>query len=405
MRVLVFEPKYVGHFLGFAAVTANAFAELGFPTTLLFSREAETTPQASIKLEHLHDQVEVHFVLDVPKLYDRWRNAPLETAALEKALNQFETEHLVIPSGDFLLSGLLTNGRLRRRLRRLGGVDLVLHNCHQVYPDMGIRHYFLSLLDRLALSVNRGICVHSVDPFACSDTLDGRTSLFGNPVRSLPHFRETKLKQMSQAQARQSLGLSARGRMLGSIGDLGRRKGTELLIESFARSEPPPDGFLVLFGLLSGTARQLLSEYHQLVERGSIIVRNEFVSDEEFACFFHAMDAVWAGFPRQIGIASTQLYAAEANKPVIASDYAAVGWLTEEYGLGRTFPADVASMTEAIRWFFSTPGWAPDSEGVRRLLEYHTTENFSRHITDQIRTRAAHAQQAPVNLHIAESAP
>ena len=387
MRVLLFEPKFVGHFLGFAAVTAKAFAELGWHVTMLLPAKARGTDQAKIKLADLPKNVDVRFPIDVPKLYQKWTNAEFESDALSIALDEVPTDHLVIPSGDFILSGLLINGVLRRRVGRLGGVDLVLHNCQQVYPHLGVKQRCRCLWDRLAVSLARGIRLHTVDPFATSKESVSQMALIGNPVRPLPYFLGVPADHPSQEAARRKLDLPTTGRLLGSIGDLGRRKGTELLIESFVRSQPPPESHLVLYGLLSGPVKQVLASHRQLVEQGRIICRDRFVSESDFYHFFYAMDAIWAGFPYQVGIASTQLWAAVAGRPVISSNYGAVGWLTTEYGLGRAFPGTIEEMSAAISWFQQTDRWRPDPKGLEQLLSYHTTENFNYHITSSVRQR------------------
>ena len=401
MRVLIFEPKFVGHFLGFAAATANAFAELGCQVTLMVPKQAKGTDQAKIKLAELPERVQVLYSLDVPKMYQRWTNAKFETAALAAALDEVPTDHLVIPSGDFVLSGLLKNGALRRRIKSLDGVDLVLHNCLQVYPELGIRQRWWSFLDRLAVSLARGIRLHTVDPYVTSSATYSRMSLFGNPVHPLPHFLEAPANPPSQAEARAALKLPAQGRMLGSIGDLGCRKGTELLIESFVGSQPKQNCHLVLFGLLSTKAKQLLKENQKLIDQGLILFRNEFVSESDFYNFFYAMNVLWAGFPHQVGIASTQLYAAIAGRSVLASDYGAVGWLTKEFGLGRSVPATLDSMTATIASLYEGEDWRPDPRGLRKLLDYHTTENFNRHITLALRQR----MQLSARAHKVSSVP
>lgn len=387
MRVLIFEPKFVGHFLGFAAVTANAFAQLGCQVTLVVPVNAEGSDPAKVKLANLPDNVEVRFTIDVPKLYKKWTNAKFESRALSIALDEVPTDQLVLPSGDFVLSGLLTNRGLRRRIQLLGGVDLVLHNCEQVYPEIGIKKRCWCILDRLAVSLARGIRLHTVDPFATSSASVSRMGLFGNPVHPLPHFRDAPTNPPSQAAARAELNLPETGKILGSIGDLGRRKGTELLINSFVGSKPKPNNYLAMFGLLSGTAKEILKKNQPLVDSGQIICHDRFVTDREFFNFFYAMDAVWTGFPHQIGIASTQIYAAVAGRPIISSNYGAVGWLTREYGLGRAFPGTLKEMTDAISWFHQTENWSPDREGLDRLLSYHTTENFNRHVTFGVRQK------------------
>lgn len=387
MRVLLFEPKFVGHFLGFAAVTAKAFAELGCEVTMLVPSRARGTTQADIKLGNLPENVRVRYEIDVPKLYKKWENAEFETEALQIALDKYPADHLVLPSGDFILSGLMKHRALRRRLKAMGGTDLVMHSCQQVYPDLGIRQRTLCVLDRIAVSLCQGLRLLTVDPYATSDASVSHMALYGNPVLPLPHFREIPEYHPSKSEARAELDLPEHGRLLGSVGDLGRRKGTELLIESFAQSQPGPQDYLVLFGILSGTAKETLKQNQSLMDQGRIIVRDRFVSDSEFLNFFDAMDSVWCGCPHQVGIASTQLFAAEANRPIISTSYGAIGWLTEEYGLGRTYPGTVAAMSQAIAWFHKTEDWTPDPHGRSRLLSYHTTENFNKHITAGIRKR------------------
>ena len=395
MRVVIFEPKFVGHFLGFASVAAKAFADLGCDVKLLVPKLAQDTPQSRIKLGDVHENVEVVYDIDVPKIYQKWVNAKLETEALAAALDRYEVDHLVIPSGDFVLSGLIKNGRLRRRVKSLPGIDLVMHNCQQVYPELGIRQTIKCVLDRLAVSLAGRIRLLTVDPYATSNARRSCMAFLSNPVEPLPHFREVVTDRPSKHQARNLIGLPEQGRFFGSIGDLGRRKGTELLIDSYARSGPGENDALVLFGLLSGTAKETLQRHQKLVDEGRVIVRDAFVSESDFLNFFYAMDGIWAGFPHQVGIASTQLFAAEARCPVISSTYGAVGWLTDEYELGRTFQANLRNMSDALSWFHQAGEWAPNEEGVNRLLSYHTTENFCRCLTAALRKRAPELNLQP----------
>jgi hypothetical protein len=391
MKVLVFEPKFVGHFLGFAAHACNAVRAVGCDVVLSVPQRAADSTQAAVKLGSLEPRVEVDFGFDVPVRYDKWVNARFETAALADQLERHRPDHVVVPSGDFVLPGLLRESRLRRRLGDLG-TDLVLHNPRQVYPGIGKRDRLAGLWDQLAVSMSRRLTLHTVDPFATSKHTAWPLGLWGNPVRPLPHFHDRWPQRPSRTDARRALGLPATGRMLGSIGDLGRRKGTELLIKSFVRADPGPDVALVLFGILSRTAKALLEDLAPWRNSGRIVVRDEFVPECDFRNFLFAVDAIWAGFPWQIGIASTLLHAADAQLPAIASDYGCVGWMTRQYGLGRTYPAEEQAMTDAIRWFEEHTDWRPDPQGTQRLLDYHNTENFERHLTARLRERLGDRQ-------------
>jgi len=231
MRVLVYEPKFVGHFLGFATWTANAFAKLGHDVVFAVPVKAKGTQQAEVKLASTRPEVDVHYSVDVPLLFDEWKNAKFESAAILREIERVTPDHVVVPSADFLISSLVINGRLRRALKRIGGVDFILHNCPQAYPTLGLRDSFWRIIDRLAVDLARSFRIHTVDPYA-TQRESRPMSLFGSEVLPLPHPFES-VSPREKSVVRERLGLPAEARILGSLGDLGVRKGTDLLLRSF----------------------------------------------------------------------------------------------------------------------------------------------------------------------------
>ena len=119
MRVLVFEPKFVGHFIGFALAACRAFVEVGCEVTLALSRDARGSEAASVKLRDVPKGVQIDYTLEVPKVYRKWTNARLESSALEQSLATRGPDWIVAPRADFLAPGLLLNRRLRQRVARL----------------------------------------------------------------------------------------------------------------------------------------------------------------------------------------------------------------------------------------------------------------------------------------------
>ncbi|MEO0531458.1 MAG: glycosyltransferase [Planctomycetota bacterium] len=384
MRVLVYEPKFVGHFLGFAAAAARAFAELGIDVTLGLSSHAEDSAPAKIKLQGLPEKVEVRFGCDVPKLYKKWSNARLEARGLESFLRAEPFDWLVVPSADFLVPGLVLDRGVHRLVSRLGGVDLVLHNCRAAYPQVGLREWPEVWFDRLAATIASRHRLLTVDEYVTSGAAPGRIGLVSNPVTRLPHFFDCRQPKIEQAEARKRLGLATDAAWIGSAGDLGRRKGTELLIDGFAQSCGEGDTRLALFGLLSASAKAALEKHASLVEQGRIVTRDRYVTDEEFTDFFPAMDVVWTGYPRQVGMASTLLFAADSNRPVIAVDYGGVGWTVREYQLGVVCRPDGDSVASAIR---SSLRDKASPAGAERFLTQHTTAAFNEVLTAGVRQR------------------
>gem|GEM_PF-6582026 len=385
MHVVVFEPKFVGHFLGFAKSVAAAYLRFGHEVTLCLSKQAEHTLQAQAKLHDLHDEIAVRFVLDVPKNYDKWSCAKSESRALRELLtmSSLDFDHLSIPSADFLLAGLLLRRGLYRNLFTRCSVDAILHNCHHVYPQHGLKQRLSAIISQLTIEACPRLNLFAVDPYAVSKAT--RRLAWTRTVMPLPHHYHRCLDAKSQADARLSLRLPPSGWLVGSAGDLGTRKGTELLIDGFASASLGPNSHLVLLGKQHEVVRKKLNEYGTLVESGRILCCDRFVSDEEFGLFFPAVDLVWAGYPRHIGIASVLLFAADAGRPVLASNYGCVGWMVDRYGLGRCEEPTVSAVASALRWFAEHPDEEPKPAGVQELLAYHNTEQFEETLTQFVR--------------------
>ncbi len=299
-------------------------------------------------------------------------------------LELFRPEYLVVPSGDFLLNGLLINRHLRRSLRRLQGADFILHNLAQAYPSWGPKDRLWRTLDRLAIDWAGRFRIHTVDPYATQPERHRRLSVLGTSVLPLPHPYE-KLTTRSASGARQRLGLPSDVRLLASLGDLTVRKGTDLLIRSFCELDST-ELALVLYGVLSEEIRRMLADRGAWLRNGRIRVRDEFISEADFEDVLYAVDGLWVGYPRQIGMASLLLYAADVQRPVLASEFGCVGWMAREYGMGRTFCPSMDEACEALRWFSSATDFEPSVEGAQRLLAYHSLEGFEHRITSGLPT-------------------
>lgn len=214
MEVLIYEPKFFGHFIGFAAQTANAFAALNVPTTLALARKAKGSPQARIKLAQLLPSVKVTYPFDLEVAYSKKINPQIETQALAQVLSRKEYSHVVIPSADFVLQGLLWNMSLRRELSNIGA-DLILHNIQQAYP-FSTQGRIQNLIDRLSVSIASRMCLYSVDPYINKNVSRLPTALRGNPILPLPHFHVPWQNYPSKNESRTALGFSPAAKIIGS---------------------------------------------------------------------------------------------------------------------------------------------------------------------------------------------
>ena len=105
-------------------------------------------------------------------------------------------------------------------------------------------------------------------------------------------------KFFDRAEARRSLGLPEDGRLIVSVGGQNKRKGSDYLLRSFARIVSEEKEYLVFIGRIDETIGQLIEELKrensQFANR--LIVRNEFVSEDEFQQAIIASDIVAAAY-------------------------------------------------------------------------------------------------------------
>ena len=72
--------------------------------------------------------------------------------------------------------------------------------------------------------------------------------------------------------------------------------------------------------------------------------------------------------------------AAAAGRPVIASDYGWVGWVTKEFGLGTAVNVrDIDAFSAAIESTLDRPAHLGGSEAANRFRKYHTVANQKAH--------------------------
>lgn len=344
--MLVVEPKFVGHHLGWASEVAVSLTGANTDVVLAVSAEALGTAQAGVKLAS-GEAVEVRALLEAPPAYT-WRSAaPVETAGLMNAIEEVDPDHVVVPSADNLIFGLAQSRSARRRLRAVGSVDLVLHHCRQAYPRRRARDVRRQGY-RLLVEMVRPARILTPDPFAAARR-GGHLGVVRR-VQYLPH-PIIPPPAVSRAEARRALGLDPDIPIVLLAGDLKvfERKAGPLLLEAARRvAEATP-----LMVAIHGECRLSVSEIEALASPAIVDVRNEFLSEEDFGLAFCAADVVWSCLPDHCGISSTLLYAAAAATPAVTIDWGCQGYLARRLGGAALTTLDpdaaAAAITAALR--------------------------------------------------------
>ena len=171
------------------------------------------------------------------------------------------------------------------------------------------------------------------------------------------------------------------GRYVVTTGLMEPRKGIDLLLGAFARAKLQQDDRLLLIGRMHQAIRDLIShDYQSLLNAGRIVVVDRYVSDFELGCGFMAGDVLVTPHPGQIGSSGTLVRAAAAQRPIIASNFGWVGWVTQQFELGVSVDVtDQMAFASAIESTLSNTADWRRSEKAARFCQYHTVKNQKAH--------------------------
>jgi glycosyltransferase involved in cell wall biosynthesis len=244
-------------------------------------------------------------------------------------------------------------------------------------------------VDALSAAANRWLTrrspwhvTHVLDPFAVRalEPLphDRAIRLIPEPVEPLP--------ALGQREARTALQLPDNGRYLAFVGGAEARKGIEFLVTAFARAKLAHDDRLLFVGRVAKSIREWLHDEHStLLRQDRIMMVDRYVSDFELDCGFLAGDVVAVTHPRQIGSSGTLVRAAAAKRPVLASDFGWVAWVTVAFHLGAVVNVlEIDRYSAAIETALESASRHRVCEAAERFCQYHSVANQKRHWVAEI---------------------
>jgi len=397
MRVLVFEPQYVGHNLAYVRHLTSQLLDLGCEVHLLTSRQAVESEEYALHLgtllPHLHVTASDAYSTRQASAGVRV-NGPRAALALlgslHRGLCEIDPQHVYIPFGNPVSHWCGFPNSASRWLRQRGvETELVLLFGKYAYPHADLRS---KIKERLALAIlARGpwTRIHHIVPHAVEvmmqygKRLSRIVSLLPDPVEPAP--------RMDRPQARKVLKLPEEGRIASLVGLIERRKGVRELLEAFQSALPrlQSNDRLLLAGKATEEVRHLLSgKYAGLCESGRVVSIDRHLSDEELWAACLASNVICTPYPNHLYSASIVIRAAKIGIPVLAN---AIGWMEQtiqRFSLGATcdttnpdvFAAQFASSLE------SSAAYRPNAM-ARRFVDFHTTENFALRLTDRVAQR------------------
>jgi len=374
-HLLIFEPDHTGHRLRYVQLLAQAAIAKGDTVTLATTCHARNSDPFLEFIEDLEESITIADWIQSPTT-GGVRGFWSRLAWLRESIERFEPDQVLIPYADGLAQVLGVAHRLR--ITRLPNVPIrgLLFRCGAAYPNQG------SLASRWKqiVSAKTATWFKWDRLFHLDEVAVDWYQKAGTTIHHMPDPVDPPLT-LKREEARRQIGIEAEGKIIGLVGLIDERKGTDHLIEAFCRANPQ-GAKLLLVGKVKPQITEILrtQRVQDFVETGRIIVFDGWASNELMLNAISAMDVVCTPYPRHMGSASILLRASAVRRPVLGSDFGWIQHMIQKYQLGESIDvADHAVFAKAIQTSL-TDTWQNQvsTSGMKQLESFHSEKNFQR---------------------------
>lgn len=162
------------------------------------------------------------------------------------------------------------------------------------------------------------------------------------------------------------------------------RKGIHQLLEAISTLSPTlcQKLCLLLVGQIGDTdsspIQTRIAEISQSLPV-QVIVRNDFVPEQEVQLYFQIADVILAPYQRHVGMSGILVQAAAAQKPLLSSDYGLLGEITRHWQLGLTVDSTVPSeIAKGLTQFLlESPQGLGDRTKMKVFASQNSAERFA----------------------------
>lgn len=394
MRVLIFEPQYVGHNLAYVNYLASRLVELDCEVHWVTSRQAAESEECKNHLGHLRPHLRcmpldgfvrrsngtglsVNGILNARKLI----------SGLQHGLKNIKPDHLYVVSGNPLVHWMGMPNPVSSFLQAHSiESEVVLLFGKYAYPQHGLVASLKEKLALLALARGPWNRIHHIMPRAV-EAMTSFSPAFAQRARLLPDPVDPPIV-MSRVEARRKLGVPEEGRYMGLIGVVEKRKGVNEFLEAFERAltQLRPTDRALLAGRSTEDVRTLVaSRFKGLVDSGRLVFLDRHLDRQDLWAACNASDVVTTPYPSHVYSASTVIRAAAVNRLVLANK---IGWMeetVEQYSLGMTCNiADAHLFAAKIVEAMESSDHFAINEGAQRFVQFHTQSQFATFLTERL---------------------
>jgi glycosyltransferase involved in cell wall biosynthesis len=384
MRVLVYEQFHPGHYYQYLHCLLPAILEITDEVVVAITQEGRASVEFAELLAPYADRVAFEPIL--PSGHDRViRNEKWQLHQdLRGAVRRLRPDYVLVPSGDtqttamglFRMTGL---GGLPGHVPGEAGIHLGLRP-----SGSGLGGSLRDRFDEFKLATSGWARLHIVNLLfyehlqALGGTLARRSVLLPHPVSPNP---------LTKDESRRLLGLPPDGRLIGIAGAIDYRKAVPELLAAFRRATSHSSDRLLLAGPIANEYRRLLdTDYKGMIDSGRVIALDRFLDTRENQAAFAAMDVVCTPHPGSIALSGVLLQGVAAGRPILAGN---LGWcdsIVKRFQAGWTCDVlNPEAMTSAMRTALDECASYRPSEAAKRLLAFHSPENFAASFLDGLR--------------------
>lgn len=392
MHIVVFEPDSSGHRYVHVRRLLPTLAALGHPVTLVTSQEGIASREYRSQIARIEHLCTIESNMRIDRGAPVGATRRLFASNLHRVATDLGADHILVPyaDGTIQIAGLR---RLSGRFRLPGGVEiegLMMRGSFAYAPSSRLRESLRTTMWLALTAAAPFAIVHHLDPIVIREIrlraprLASRVRLMPDPVDIAP--------VVSRSTARHKLGIPEDGRYIGCVGVIDRRKGIDLLIQAFLSAHVAPTDRLLLAGEHDKTIRMLLAgPAADHVRRGEIISMDGYLTDDELETCIAAMDVVATPYPQgrgHSGSSSIAIAAAGQQRPILGDNSGWIGDTIPRFGLGNVCNVmDRDEFARAIQISLDSSVDHRQTEGGRRFVAFHCTENFAASFTKRLRER------------------
>jgi glycosyltransferase involved in cell wall biosynthesis len=399
MKVLVFEQWHGGHYDNYLACLLPQLATLAEEVVVAVTPRFMASPQSPARQADIAALGNVAFQPSVPEISPRLPARDRYRAAMNlvDAMRAGRPDYTLVPSCDaqsWVLAGLQSLGR--DALRGLGPVEATFHTGYGpslVTAKQRLKELVYGRIYRQLRLARMNFVNFNYYEYLQARGRGGRPEirLVGDPV--------PVVRPIGREAACRLLGIEPRGRTLGLLGSLDRRKAIPELLAAFSSARLKEGDRLLLGGRLAPEFATLVRErYASLLTSGRLVLLDRFLSDDELQHGFEALDLVAPVYYDFPGLASLALKALAAGRPVLVGD---LGWsrsLVRRFEVGqRVDLRDGAAFARAIENGLDAAADYRPGEAVERLLAFHAVDNFADHMLEGV---ALHGGRTPLRARL-----